>query len=48
MKDQYEEMKMSKQALQEEMTRLREHYDLEMSSVEDRVAGLPSPAQGMW
>ena len=38
-------MKISKDALQEEMAKLREHYDHEMGKVEQLAQGVPSPGQ---
>ena len=45
MKAEYEEMKLSKEALMEEMSRIRQNYDMEIATVEERVQHLPSPGQ---
>ena len=38
-------MKISKEVLQEEMAKLREHYDHEMGKVEQLAVGVRSPGQ---
>ena len=45
MKKEFEDMKISKQMLQEEMAVLRNHYEKEIASVDEKAASIPSPGQ---
>lgn len=45
MKDEFQKMKISKEVLEQEMDKLRQHYDQEMANVGVATAGVTSPGQ---
>ena len=46
MKEEFEQMKMSKAEMEKEMGKIRENYDTEMASIDQSATSVVSPGQG--